>query len=48
MINEPITITKISGEKNVFDESKLKHSLERSGASDLVIKEIIDEIETSL
>lgn len=38
----------MSGEKAEFDESKLRRSLERSGASDLIINQIIDEITTIL
>lgn len=39
-----ITIVKASGEEAVFDESRLRKSLERSGAEDEVISMIIDEI----
>tara|TARA_R110002072_G_scaffold166080_1_gene319298 strand:+ start:5558 stop:6376 length:819 start_codon:yes stop_codon:yes gene_type:complete len=38
----------MSGEKAEFDKSKLKHSLERSGASDLVIQKVINEVTLSL
>ncbi len=48
MENKGITIVKMTGEKEEFDQSKLKHSLERSGASDVVIQQVIDEVEVSL
>lgn len=44
----PATITKMSGEKDVFDVSKLKRSLEKSGASDELVKRIARDVETSL
>lgn len=48
MINKEIKIQKASGELVVFDESKLKRSLERSGASEWVVNEIIEKIGTGL
>lgn len=48
MKNKKITVTKYSGDKDLFDESKLKHSLIRSGAKDDIIKRIIDEIKALL
>lgn len=35
--SEQITITKSSGDKIIFNTEKLKHSLEKSGASGIVI-----------
>ncbi|HET9056192.1 MAG TPA: ATP cone domain-containing protein [Chitinophagaceae bacterium] len=46
--NSKITIIKASGDKVLFDNSKLRRSLERSGASDTVINQIIDKMEASL
>jgi len=37
-------VTKASGEHVIFNESKLMHSLEQSGASDLVIGQIMNEV----
>lgn len=48
MGHKEIFIVKMTGEKAVFDSSKLRRSLERSGASDLVIEQIINEVEASL
>ncbi|MGE0562755.1 MAG: restriction endonuclease [Flavobacteriales bacterium] len=48
MEHQEISIIKITGEKVIFDSSKLRRSLERSGASDMVIKQTIDEVEASL
>lgn len=48
MANKEITIIKRSGEKAVFDPAKLRHSLERSGASDLVIDQVGEEVEAAL
>lgn len=44
MVTKTIKILKASGELAAFDESKLRHSLERSGADELVISQIISEI----
>ena len=41
MSNEVKQITKRSGEKAPFNEQKLKHSLERTGAGELEIQKII-------
>lgn len=41
-------ITKASGELVEFSESKLKHSLEKSGASDQLIREIVHQIREEL
>lgn len=48
MENSKIFITKMSGDKAVFDADKLKYSLERSGASKGVIEEIIGKVESVL
>lgn len=44
MENKEISIVKMTGEKAMFDSSKLKHSLERSGASDVVIQKVVGEV----
>ena len=44
MTNENIEIVKKSGERVVFDPSKLKQSLERSGAREKEIKNIIEQV----
>jgi len=43
-----ITIIKMNGEETKFDQSKLRTSLKRSGANNVVIQQVIDEIELSL
>jgi len=48
MSNEVKQITKRSGEKAPFDEQKLKRSLERSGAGDQDIQEIIKVVNNRL
>ncbi len=48
MSKNAIQITKRSGETAIFDPTKLKHSLERSGATDSVIQDVIDEVEALL
>jgi Holliday junction resolvase-like predicted endonuclease len=48
MRDPKVTIIKRSGEKVEYDSSKLKHSLERSGASEQVIREVMDKVEASL
>lgn len=48
MDKEKISIIKADGEQAVFDESKLKNSLERAGASAPIINEIVSKIESSL
>lgn len=47
-MNKKIIVRKNTGEDAVFEESKLKHSLERSGASDSEVKKIVAEIEAIL
>lgn len=47
-IDDKIRVTKISGEVVEFDQSKLRNSLERSGASEAVIREIIEKMEILL
>lgn len=48
MTTKSITIIKRSGETAEFDPAKLRHSLERSGATDAVIQQVIDEVEERL
>lgn len=48
MGHKEISITKMTGEKAAFDPSKLRRSLERSGASDVVISQIITEVKAVL
>ncbi len=48
MGHKGIAIVKMTGEKAEFDQSKLRRSLERSGAGDLVIKQILGEVVASL
>lgn len=48
MSNEVKQITKRSGEKVPFDNQKLKRSLERTGAGENVIREIIDTVNKRL
>lgn len=48
MGHKGIAIVKMTSETAEFDPSKLRHSLERSGASDAVIQQVIDEVEASL
>ena len=43
-----VFITKASGDIEMFDVSKLKHSLERSGAREQVIQKIINEVNSIL
>lgn len=43
-----MVVTKASGEQALFDISKLRRSLERSGAGDLVIRQIIEQVKASL
>lgn len=43
-----IQLIKVNGEKALFNEANLRHSLERSGASELIIQQAINEVETSL
>ncbi|ELR69211.1 hypothetical protein C900_05282 [Fulvivirga imtechensis AK7] len=38
----------MSGEKDAFDVFKLKHSLEKSGAGDELVRKIIEEVKSSL
>lgn len=47
-IKDKITIIKATGEKVLFNKDKLKSSLRRSGASDVVIQQVIDKVEVSL
>lgn len=43
-MNNEVTIVKANGEKEIFSETKLRASLDRSGATSDVVNEIIDEI----
>lgn len=43
-----ILIVKASGELDVFDPSKLRHSLRRSGASDRTIEDVVTQVQASL
>ncbi len=43
-----VVVTKASGEKVVFDPSKLRHSLQKSGADNEVIEHILTEIQSLL
>lgn len=45
---EQIATTKSSGDEVIFNTEKLKHSLEKSYASKVVIQEIINKIKASL
>ncbi len=47
-VQKKVIITKASGEREVFDESRLRRSLELSGANDVVISQIIRKIENNL
>ena len=47
-MNNEIYITKATGEKELFDESKLINSLERSGADTNTAKKVLDHIKTEL
>lgn len=44
MQNQPIIITKRSGDRVPFDTEKLKHSLIRSGAGEKVVQDVIREV----
>jgi len=43
-----VSIIKMNGEKAKFDQSKLRTSLERSGANNLVVQKVIDEVKALL
>jgi len=43
-----IYVTKMSGEKAIFDEEKLRNSLKRSKAEDDVIDKVIEKVKTEL
>lgn len=47
-MNNPVSIIKSSGEKVVFNPDKLRSSLQRSGANEDTIQEIIDKVSGSL
>jgi hypothetical protein len=42
--HEGLRVTKVSGDVVPFDENKLLHSLERSGASESIINEVLKEV----
>ncbi|MCF8258833.1 MAG: restriction endonuclease [Flavobacteriales bacterium] len=44
VITEGLRVTKVSGDVVPFDEHKLVHSLERSGASESIINEVLNEV----
>lgn len=46
--NKDIVVIKMSGEKDLFDASKLRHSLKRSGAKDKDIEQVVHEVEDIL
>lgn len=48
METSPIHVVKASGEGEPFDPSRLRNSLQRSGASDDLIAEVIQEVERHL
>mgnify|MGYP003132720368 CR=1 FL=1 len=48
MSTATVQVTKASGEKQAFDESKLRRSLSNAGAGEELIKQIIDSIEEKL
>jgi hypothetical protein len=48
MISKQIYVTKMSGEKALFDEEKLRKSLKRSKAEDDVINRVIEKVKTEL
>ncbi len=47
-MNTDIHITKASGEKELFSREKLKHSLEKSGATDAMIRSVTQSVEKML
>jgi hypothetical protein len=48
MNSKQIYVTKMSGEKALFDEEKLRNSLKRSRAEDDVIDKVIEKVKTEL
>jgi hypothetical protein len=48
MNSKQIYVTKMSGEKALFDEEKLRNSLKRSKAEDDVIDRVIEKVKTEL
>lgn len=48
MTTKSIRVLKRSGETDEYDPSKLRHSLERSGATDAVIQQVMDEVGSRL
>lgn len=47
-MQEEIYVTKMDGTREVFDPNKLRHSLQRSGASDQVVERVVSRILTIL
>lgn len=48
MINHLTSITKSDGTRQLFEEGKLVNSLERAGASEATIDEIVDQVESEM
>jgi len=48
MTKKKISIIKMSGEKDVFDETRLRHSLEKAGADPTVIDKVTKEITSTI
>lgn len=48
MSEKEIIVTKATGEQSAFEESRLRRSLERSGASKEVIQQVVEEVEDLL
>jgi len=48
MNTKQIYVTKISGEKALFDEEKLRNSLKRSKADDDIIDKVIEKVKIEL
>lgn len=47
-MNHPITVTKLNGTKELFDEEKLVVSLKRAGATEEAIEHVTDDIEKEM
>lgn len=47
-MNHLIMITKSDGTKQLFEEQKLRNSLKRIGAKDVIIDEVIEQVENSM
>ncbi|MDO8368788.1 MAG: ATP cone domain-containing protein, partial [Saprospiraceae bacterium] len=44
MMNKDFQVTKASGQTELFDEQKLRRSLRRTGADEIVIDQIVQEL----